>query len=364
MDLDQLRMQWRLHPESAVIDWLKARPGAPLRAHSLTQYATMLAAAPDWWRDGLAEPADRETRRRGPARPRWSGAASTLLDADDAALHAFLNSRGRGTAAASAGTLRRYLVLFDSLFDHLVELGLRTDNPAKEMLARTPELHSPDRSAPTFLPRGRADAYLLAVRAQPATTWRQQRDRALRLIFLATGITLEEARTLRANDVYLGDPSSEDSREDAPRLNLGQHGRVKARAVPMPAWFLNDMRQWMQARSTTMLATLSAGDASVATALREQLATGPVFISSQLEKGAPAALSDIEMYEIVRPMLREAGHDGDRLGPQTLRNTFAVRQLDNGVKDETIRRWMGLQTNFTIDALRRQLPLADGERIY
>lgn len=353
-DIQQLRALWLLKPREAALQWLKARPGRALRAHSLEQYAAMLAAAPAWW-----------SSPRGAHPPRIGRPATTLLNADAVDINDFLSSRGRRQQderlRASSGTHRRYLVLLDSLFDHMVDLGLRCDNPAKELL-KQPDLANPARGAPMFLPAWRAEEYIAAARAQPDQTWRHLRDRALRLIFLATGITLEEARSLRATDVYFGQPNvPAGDRSDAPRLNIAAHGSVGARSVPMPTWFIDDLRGWMNARAG--LALDNPRDPNQAERLRVRLQAQPVFFSMQ-DGGELRQLTDVEIYEIVTVTLRAVGHNVARMGPHTLRNTYAIRQMDHGVKDDTLRRWMGLRTNFTLDSLRKQVPLAAGETVY
>lgn len=355
-DLAELRSLWLLHPGDATRQWLKKRPGRALREHSLEQYAAMLAAAPTWW-----------SKVRNAAPGQAPRPLATLLSADAVDINDFLASRGRPDDAtkevkASLNTQRRYLVLLDALFDHLIELGLRRDNPAKGLL-KHPDLANPARGAPVYLPAWRVEQYISVVRAAPVQTWQQHRDRALRLIFLATGITLDEARTLRAADVYLGRPDAPaGDRSDAPRLNIAAHGSVAAHSVPMPGWFLEDMRAWMKERDSLVIGTQEAADQLERSRARSQ--ARPAFFSAQQEDGELRLLSDVDIYEIVTIPLREVGHNSSRMGPHTLRNTFAVRQMDHGVKDETIRRWMGLRTNFTLDSLRKQVPLAAGEMVY
>ncbi|ABM97180.1 tyrosine-type recombinase/integrase [Methylibium petroleiphilum] len=353
-DLAEQRSLWLLHPRDAALQWLKTRPGRALRSHSLDQYAAMLAAAPAWWsspRDGAG---------------RTGRSTATLLNADAIDINDFLASRGRRkedeTLKASLNTHRRYLVLLDSLFDHLVEIGLRRDNPAKDLL-KNPDLANPARGTPMFLPAWRAEEYIAAVRAEPVETWRQRRDRALRLIFLATGITLEEARSLRAIDVYFGRPDAPaGDRSDAPRLSIAAHGSVAARSVPMPSWFVDDLRAWLKDRDDLVIDR--QGGADEVERQRARFQAQPVFFSTQQDDGDLRPLTDVEIYEIVTVTLRAVGHNVARMGPHTLRNTFAIRQMDHGVKDETIRRWMGLRTNFTLDSLRKQVPLAAGETVY
>jgi integrase len=76
-----------------------------------------------------------------------------------------------------------------------------------------------------------------------------------------------------------------------------------------------------------------------------------------LHGGEPAdrCISSSELYETIRPAMQAAGFDDEQQGPQTLRNTFAMRQLVAGVAAADLQAWLGLRTRFSIDAIQREL---------
>jgi site-specific recombinase XerD len=321
--------RWRLDPKTAARNWLQGRRSRAYREHSLDQYVAMVGAAATWWTE--------------------QGGGATLLTATGEDVLAFLQSRGRGNAPnLSATTTRRYLGLLGDVFQHLVDSGWRADNPVPGLL-RLPHLGFPMRAAPIYLKEDLVDAFIAWVRAQPLVTWRDQRDRALRLIFLATGITLDEARKLQPRDVYLG--------LDTPGLQVSAHHRVKARRVPIAPWAVADLAAWINERTTH------------AASIGVTPTTGPIFPANSTlplthkPRMAPA-LCSTEIYEIVRPGMEHVlGEGAERMGAQTLRNTFAVRQLKAGASDDTVMRWLGLETSFTLSALRRQIELHSGESV-
>lgn len=326
---------WCSRPREAAAAWLSNRSDKTYQAHSLEQYVAMLGAATDWWQQEERD--------------------MTLLTASADDVLAFLATRGRVAKnsacpdrIASPTTKRRYLGLLDAVFSHLQTQGLRHDNPAAELL-QNPELNAPARSAPTFLCSEAETRYVEWVRHAPVDTWRERRDRALRLIFLASGITLEEARRLRVADINFD--------QDDSTLEIGRHHRANARSAPLARWAVDDLQQWMDVRPRAVK-ELGVVD------------SGAVFLSSIIGPAAQGgvqlstALSDTEIYEIIRPAMEVAvGENALRLGPQTLRNTFAVRQLRHGASDASIMRWLGLHTSFTLSALRTQIGLAAGEKV-
>lgn len=318
---------WRTDPKAAARAWLNSRRSRAYREHSLDQYVSMVGAAATWWTK--------------------EGSGATLLTATEADVLQFLQSRGRGDPPTlSATTSRRYLGLLNDVFQHLATSGWRSDNPVPNLL-RQPHLGAPDRAAPTYLQQDLADQYIAWVRQQPLQSWRDHRDRALRLIFLATGITVEEAKKLRPHDVYLG--------ANAPGIDVAAHHRVKARRVPIAAWAVEELAAW------------SAERAAKAEHIGVTATAGPFFPGHSTwgpkPKEAPA-LGSTEIYEIVRPGMEHVlGADAARLGAQTLRNTFAVRQMKAGATDDSVMRWLGLETTFSLSALRRQIELHAGERV-
>ena len=89
----------------------------------------------------------------------------------------------------------------------LVVLGRA--NPASDLpaLARHQAVERPARK---LMREDQEQAYIDWCMAQPAERWDQIRNRALRLIFLASGITVTEARLLKATEVAVLDEDPRD----------------------------------------------------------------------------------------------------------------------------------------------------------
>jgi hypothetical protein len=67
-------------------------------------------------------------------------------------------------------------------------------------------------------------------------------------------------------------------------------------------------------------------------------------------------MDSADIFKCVREGVEQlCGPGSSRRGPQTLRNTFAVRNLLGGRKPEDIRQWMGLKTDFTLIKLRERI---------
>lgn len=317
------RLAWQHQPREAFRQWLCRQPGPGYAPHSVAQYVAMVGAVADWLRD----------TERG-----------TLLSARAEDLSAFLAARGgRGGHGAAATTVRRYLARLDALFVDLAARGLRDGNPAASLLrqhART----GPERPLPPALTPAQSEVYIRHVLAQPQRHWVDLRDRALQAIFLATGLTVDEVQRLRLPALRLD--------ERQPVVDVQAHGPVPRRQVPVPPWALPVLAAWRDRRASFDFGVQPGADTVFVTRRRS-----PV-VSPEIDDPVPDGLSDSEIYQVVRDAVQACGDRHEQLGPQTLRNTYALRQMQAGASDAQLQRLLGLHTGFTLHALRRLQPTA------
>jgi integrase/recombinase XerD len=313
-------LAWSLDAREACRTWL-SRSADNYASHSVAQYTAMVGTAADWLH---------EHRQLN------------LLTAQANDLDAFLKSlRGRQDQPASSSTLRRYVSTLGKLYGHLVGEGLRQDNPM-EALQRHQLQSGPARSAPRFLSWAQSERYIEWLDHQHPQGWCDSRDAALRAIYLATGITVEESLQLKVHDLHLGTVNG--------NLQIRTRSPLTTRQLVLPVWSLASLRAWAEHR-----AGLGVGGQILFVARHRSPTTS-------VDGGIPSAhaVSTSELYDIVRPAVEAAGLADGQLGPQTLRNSYAVRQLHQGVDNQTLMRWMGLRTSFSIDAIRRELDQLNG----
>lgn len=330
-------VRWRSDPISAYMAWRSCQRvrGTEFDAHSLEQYASMWGRYCSWLRTaGLA--LDKVT----------------AADVD----RFLLSLRGgrKGLRQAAPSTKRRYLFLLHRTYTHLELLEVVKRNPVAEL----PELarhQASERPARVLLTPAQEQAYVQWCLAEPAQRWDHLRNRALRLLFLASGITVFEARMLRLEDVTILDEHPETGFAS---LALPAHGLTPAREAPVAAFAVAALGQWIRARFP-----MGASGSCLFPAGRRYTLCGLLDPDQGHLRPAEEPLSAEEIYTIVSTALRGCGFEARRSGPATLRNAYMARQIREGHPLERIRDWVGLRTTEQLRALQRQVPMRyDGIR--
>lgn len=274
-----------------------------------------------------------------------AGRGRTLQAARPADIDGFLASlRNRQDAPAAASTRRRYLFLLHHTFETLQHLEVRPDNPCAGLLELTRN-QAYRRAAPTILDARSMRRYIEWTLEQPEDGWVAARDKALRLVFLASGITLSEARALHLPDVMSDDEAS----PPVMGLHVRTHGFVHERVAPVSDFAHAALKQWVKIRSRLCV------PGEVVFIARAKHAT-------HVAEPQPHAISPMEVYTIVEEAMIASGNDNSRRGPQTLRNTFIADMLMKGHPIERIMQWSGLNTTESIQAIARLLPHRPTER--
>jgi site-specific recombinase XerD len=241
-------------------------------------------------------------------------------------LNSFL-SELEAHCASGTSTPLRYLKLLDRVCRHLVEIGVRKDNPAA---ARALHASWPlDEPTPLFLDSD-ADARLQhLLNTQCAAAARATRNAAIVALLLATGITSAEIRRVRRADVRVS--------VARPDLTVTTHGARKERLVPIARFALAPLEAWMA----------STGGDDVDLLFPLHAATG--------------SFCEETLWRAVREALDEIHFDGADRSPRVLRNTYARRQLLAGRSNDDVSRLLGLSSSRTVVRLRATIPSAPAQ---
>jgi len=198
--------RWRIEPEAAFDAFLTeySFAGRRLRPSSFVIYRGMFQRLRDW---AIEQGID-------------------LLDIRTTAIERFLDGRRLG-----AETRHRYLLFFNSLFEHLVilhsqkrDLENEAQNPARYLLTSRP---APARSDPDVLNEAEVQQFIAAL--PQGSKWKTVRDQALALMVLGAGIRSAEVLALKAVDVHCKD-------EVAVTVWVRAHAPRPARKVPIHRW--------------------------------------------------------------------------------------------------------------------------------
>ena len=167
------------------------------------------------------------------------------------------------------------------------------------------------RGAPRALPvalRPIKGEELFQGEAPTSGNWKFVRDGALLRVMYGAGLKLSEALNTEVRDFIF---------EGA--VGVIEVKGEKARLAPMIPQVVDYVRQWISAREKMPFATPLAFPASLA--------------------GEP--LNPSTVYRMTRKHLEIHGVDKRHLGTGLLRNTFAVRQLENEMPVEAVQEWIG-----------------------
>lgn len=224
------------------------------------------------------------------------------------------------TRCAPGTTTRlRYGKMLDRLCRHLVEEGIRTENPVTAMAAfeRWPE----DEPVPLFLDVD-SDARLQEwVEPAAGDDARALRNRAIVALFLATGISATELRQAQCDHLSVDGIR--------PHLEVPKRGPRESRRIPLPPFAIDSLSRWRQTREP------DAGDALLFPA-----------------PGRGGMVNDVLLGAVVREALEAIGFRAPDMSPRVLRNTFARRQLLDGRSNFDVSRLLGLTSQRTVVRLR------------
>lgn len=153
--------------------------------------------------------------------------------------------------------------------------------------------------------------------------WRRRRDRAMLCMLLGAGVTVAELAGLYVENV--GEPLEDGSVPIT--ISPGATGGVKRKHVTVLRPFaVQEVLDWLEER--------------------EALRFPKKFLFPSGRTGS--RVDETTVYLLVRETLRQAGIQIAHMGPRTLRNTFAHRELAAGVPIEDVMEFMGFHEERSI----------------
>lgn len=245
---------------------------------------------------------------------------TTVATFGEADLDSFFNDVGNRCDSGTTTRLR-YAKLVDRLCRHLIELGVRTSNPAATHLRH--EAWPEDEPLPLFLDPA-SDSRLQAFLQEPATDIRALRDMAIVALLLGTGVTAAEIRVAHPDHLVID--------EVRPHVSVPARGARAERKVTLPGFAQPVLAAW-----------------------REHCDVAPASHLFPSSRGG--AMSDWTLIEVVRVALTAIGFAAPDMSPRVLRNTFARRLLLDGRSNHDVSVLLGLASQRTVVRIRGTIAL-------
>jgi site-specific recombinase XerD len=298
------RASWLTNPSDTYRTWQSEEAAGadrrPFSARSITQHAAMF---------------DRFMRH-------LIAHGATLATFGTAELEMFF-ANVNNRCAPGTTTRIRYAKLVDRLCRHLVELGLRTENPGAEILRQ--EVWPEDEPTPLFLDPASDIRLQEWVRPVLTDSERETRNRALVALLLGSGASAAEIRGALAVHLALD--------HVRPHLHVPKRGARHERNVTLPPFATPTLEAWLGRPQ------------------RNSDNHSPLFPAPR--GGGP--INDMLMGLIVRNALETIGFEAPDMSPRILRNTYARRQLLAGRTNFDVTMLLGLSSPRTVVRLRATL---------
>jgi integrase/recombinase XerD len=288
----------------------------PLRPATIQVYTLMFGKFHRWMRDH----------------------GKTLFTVDDADILQFLNSRAvdeSRTGGQLKSTIRvKYVRLLERIFQHL-EVA---PNPAQStafQIYKTAGASGKDLDM-VVMDTSQQQAFMdaLPVANDTPAGWKRRRDRAMQALMLGAGLTVAEAMHAKTRDVGALDASGSLPVTVRPESN---HSTTREHRTLLRPFAVAEVMQWMDERKKLDI-------------------PGQLLFPASLATGKP--LDKATVYRQVKKTFARAGLEMPRQGGRTLRNTFAVRELENE-SVELVGELLGLErrrsTEYYLDAARKKM---------
>lgn len=248
----------------------------------------------------------------------------SMLDPDDLLhfLHADDEAEGTSIKRLNSKISYRYLRLLERCFEHLQVVP----NPAQHAIFQTFQHGKLAKDATTVaLQEHQISAFLNALPSAPVSrrprsaNWKRRRDRAMQVTMLLGGLRVAEAVGLLLTEV------SEQTRFDGglelDMTPVEKHDTSYAHTTVLPASAAVELHTWLAERASLRI-------------------PGPLVFPANLQG---EQLNKSTVYRQVKATFQRAGIDDvPRTGGRTLRNTFAVHELRNGMTVPELTESLGL----------------------
>lgn len=226
------------------------------------------------------------------------------------------------------GIRNRYVRLLERLFDHLAIMKLVNENPARGLAIKEPSKSNQDHEETMWLTPTQEEA---AFEHLPdGKGWKAQRNRALIATVLGGGLKVSEIIALKP--AHVGDRQGDGGLYiEVPQIGAGRRHRTKV--APYAALILST---WLRQREEFKL-------------------QGDLLFPAKTIGGM---IHPSTVYRQVAAVLTAAGIDAElikRRGARTLRNTYAVRELEAGQPLELVGEYLGHRTDRSTQYYQEQL---------
>ncbi|RJF96568.1 hypothetical protein D3870_19195 [Noviherbaspirillum cavernae] len=240
-------------------------------------------------------------------------------------LRAFLEYReseeGKPPRALTSSIRVRYLRMLERVFAHLQ----LQPNPARHAafdVYRTPAAGR-DKPKAVLSPAQHAEFMRALPSAPPLVeedmdnpSWKRRRDRAMLAMMLGAGLKVSEVIGIRTASVGVMDTTGSIPVTITPR-SVG--GSAKHHETQLRPFAAREVTAWIAERKMRNI-------------------PGELLFPASLQGGL---LNKATVYRYVKETLARAGIDVHRKGGRTLRNSFAVRELESGGSVELVGQFLG-----------------------
>lgn len=225
------------------------------------------------------------------------------------AVERFLQSRNRKGQPMQSAIRMRYLRMLERVFSHL---GF-DPNPAARVAQEAFRNETAGKDQPKAWLSEAEQAAFLAALPNPEN-WKARRDRAMLCMLLGAGLTVDQVSRLKTNEVGARDEMGEVPITVSPPADT--RGLRREHRTILRAFAAREVLAWKDER-------VEAGIA------------GPFLFPSTL---AGKQINKTTIFLIVKGNFKRAQLDPGRYGGRTLRNSFAVRELQaDGVSRASVQ---------------------------
>lgn len=257
-----------------------------------------------------------------------NGLRMSTLNADD--LRRFIELSKDGQRDLNSKIAYRYLRLLERCFEYLG----RAPNPARQAIIATDRAHLAEDAPMTALTKDDLQRFLDALPAgrpedmEGHAGWKRRRDRAMQIVMALAGLKVAEAIGLLLDEI-----GRQPDIDGAIELNItpeAKHRTSYEHTAKLPHAGVAELTAWLKERAELEI-------------------PGDLVFPANLE-GEP--LHKATVYRQTRSTFQRAGIAVARAGGRTLRNSFAVQQLEQGVPRSELTTALGLALERSTEAYR------------
>lgn len=260
-----------------------------------------------------------------------------FLSMNAAQFSEFLERKGTTSAVR-----QRYVRLVERVFDHLIERRIAAANPASEAaphLLSAPARRLPREKPTTFVPSALHDSVLFAALAPMLRheDWRLLRDAAMAAVLMGAGLKVYELSSMKVSWICGAHPELD--------IQVPQIGVSRPHRIPLRGFYADCVKAWLDRRASMQFRQPLLFVNSVPEGLMSYVPDantrpgGP----GKAGKRAGAGLDNSTIYRRIKAILAKTGVSTERHGSRSLRNSFAVRELNEGAAPELIEERLGLR---------------------